>query len=132
MPDDERAGAASENPVREGSPDSAVDRVADFYGAYIDAVFDGGDGLARELRAHYLTRDLRRRLAAWEEAHQADGILRARDVPAHWAVGHHDAGAGHLFTTVTLTWGTGPDAGRTRLAVQSDLSTRLISDIKEE
>ncbi|MFJ9458439.1 hypothetical protein ACIRST_25540 [Kitasatospora sp. NPDC101447] len=124
---DTQAGAA----VRSGSLDSAVDRVADFYGAYIDAVSDGTDGLGDQLRAHYLTEDLRRRLAAWEEANHADGVLRAQDVPTRWEVRYHDSGAGHLFTTVTLTWGTGPDAGHTRLAVQSDLSTKLISDIEE-
>ncbi|MFF7994974.1 hypothetical protein ACFZDG_35030 [Kitasatospora xanthocidica] len=35
--------------------------------------------------------------------------------------------AGRLFTT----WGAGPDGGRTRLAVRSDLGTKLISDIGE-
>ncbi|MFE4976002.1 hypothetical protein ACFRAR_28340 [Kitasatospora sp. NPDC056651] len=58
-------------------------------------------------------------------------MLRAQDVPTRWEVRYHDSGAGHLFTTVTLTWGTGPDAGHTRLAVQSDLSTKLISDIED-
>ncbi|MBD0694249.1 hypothetical protein [Streptomyces sp. CBMA123] len=117
--------------VRAGGPDSALDRVADFYGAYIDAVDDGTDDLSHGLRAHYLTEDLRRRLAAWEEADHADGVLRAQDVPTAWEVRYHDSGAGHLFTTVTLTWGTGPDAGRTRLAVRSDLSTKLISGIED-
>ncbi|MDH6122909.1 hypothetical protein [Kitasatospora sp. GAS204B] len=117
--------------VRSGSPDSAVDRVADFYGAYIDAVSDGIDDLAEHLRAHYLTEDFRQRLAAWEETNHADGVLRAQDVPTHWEVTYQDSGAGHLFTTVTLTWGTGPDASHTRLAVQSDLSTKLISDIED-
>ncbi|MEV7601164.1 hypothetical protein AB0O91_27745 [Kitasatospora sp. NPDC089797] len=117
--------------TRSGSPDSAVDRVADFYGAYIDAVSDGTDDLSDRLRAHYLTEDLRQRLAAWEEANHADGVLRAQDVPTAWEVQYHDSGAGHLFTTVTLTWGTGPDAGHTRLAVQSDLSTKLLSDIED-
>lgn len=36
-----------------------MDRVADFYGAYIDAVSDGTDDLSGDLRAHYLTEDLR-------------------------------------------------------------------------
>jgi hypothetical protein len=54
--------------VRGGSPDSAVDRVADFYGAYIDAVSDGTDDLSGHLRAHYLTEDLRQRLAAWRKS----------------------------------------------------------------
>ena len=68
---------ASGDAVRSGSPDSAVDRVADFFGAYIDAVSDGTDDLSTELRAHYLTGDFRQRLAAWEEANHADGVLRA-------------------------------------------------------
>ncbi|MFE6100823.1 hypothetical protein [Streptomyces laurentii] len=128
---DTEADAPANGAVRGGSPDSAVDRVADFYGTYIDAVSDGTDDLGDTLRAHYLTEDLRQRLAAWEEANHADGVLRAQDVPTAWAVAYHDSGAGHLFTTVTLTWGTGPDAGHTRLAIRSDLSTRLISDIED-
>ncbi|MFE5588051.1 hypothetical protein [Kitasatospora sp. NPDC056531] len=56
-------------------------------------------------------------------------MLRAQDVPTRWEVRHHDSGAGRLFTTVTLAWGTGPGAGRTRLAVRSDPGTELISDI---
>lgn len=128
---DSQSIATQDTTTRRGSPDSAVDRVADFYGAYVDAVFDGTDDLPEGLRSHYLTEDLRQRLAAWEEANHADGVLRAQDVPTHWEVRHHDHGAGHLFTTVTLTWGTGPDAGHTRLAVRSDLSTKLISDIED-
>ncbi|MFD7590981.1 hypothetical protein ACFV84_36695 [Kitasatospora sp. NPDC059811] len=130
----EQAGGqrvAPGDPVRDGSPDSAVDRVADFYGAYIDAVSDGTDNLSDGLRAHYLTADFQQRLAAWEQANHADGVLRAQDVPTHWEVRYHDSGAGHLFTTVTLTWGTGPNATHTKLAVQSDLSTKLISDIED-
>ncbi|MDX3384726.1 hypothetical protein PV682_25125 [Streptomyces niveiscabiei] len=117
--------------IRTGSPESTVDRVADFYGAYIDAVYDGTDGLGRELRAHYLTEELRRRLADWEETNHADGVLRAQNVPLQWEVRYSDSGAGHAFTVVTLTWGGGTDPERTRLAIQSDLATRLISDIKE-
>ncbi|MFE4539082.1 hypothetical protein ACFRKB_29140 [Streptomyces scopuliridis] len=130
MPDNQLI-TAQDTATRGGSPDSAVDRVADFYGAYIDAVFDGTDDLGTELRAHYLTQDFQQRLAAWEEVNHADGVLRAQDVPTRWEVRYHDNGAGHLFTTVTLTWGTGPDAGHTVLAVQSDLSTKLISDIED-
>ncbi|MFK0289918.1 hypothetical protein ACIQU6_05430 [Streptomyces sp. NPDC090442] len=130
MPDSESI-TVQDGTIRSGSPDSAVDRVADFYGTYIDAVSDGTDDLSDRLRAHYLTEDLQQRLAAWEEANHADGVLRAQDVPTKWEVRYHDHGAGHLFVTVTLTWGTGPDAGHTRLAVQGDLSTKLISDIED-
>ncbi|WP_205718216.1 hypothetical protein [Actinomadura sp. WMMA1423] len=83
------------------------------------------------MRAHYLTEDLRRRLAGWEEANNADGVLRAQDVPTAWEVRYDDSGAGHLSATATLTWGTGPDAGHTRLALQSDLGTKLISGIED-
>ena len=117
--------------VRAGSPESAVDRVADFYAAYIDALFDGTDDLGDQLRTHHLTADLRQRLAAWEEVNHADGVLRAQDVPTRWEVRYVDSGAGHLFTTVTLTWGSGPDAGHTRLAVRSDLGTKRISDVED-
>ena len=116
--------------VRGGSPESAVDRVADFYGAYIDAVADGTDHLPDQLRAHYLTRDLQLRLEAWEKANHADGVLHAQDVPRHWEVRYHDAGAGHVFTTVILTWGSVKHPTYTRLAVQSDLKSKLISDIR--
>ncbi|WP_053730844.1 hypothetical protein [Streptomyces sp. WM6378] len=122
----------TEQAVRGGSPDSAVDRVADFYGAYIDAVSDGTDDLGSQLRSHYLTEDLRQRLAAWEEANHADGVLRAQDVATRWEVKYRDSGGGVLSCTVTLTWGTGPDAGQTQLAVRSDLSTKLISDIEDD
>ncbi|WP_344077982.1 hypothetical protein [Streptomyces crystallinus] len=66
---------------------------------------------ARSFALHYLTDDLRQRLAAWEEANHADGVLRAQDVPTQWEVRYHDSGAGHLFTTITLTWGTGRTPG---------------------
>lgn len=128
---DTRAGGTRAGDViRGGSPDSAVDRVADFYGAYIDAVADGTDHLPDQLRAHCLTRDLQHRLSVWEQANHADGVLRAQDVPRHWEVRYHDAGAGHVFTTVTLTWGSAHHPTYTRLAVQSDLRSKLISDIE--
>ncbi|WP_416969513.1 hypothetical protein [Streptomyces sp. 4F14] len=117
--------------IRSGSPESTVDRVADFYGAYIDAVYDGTDDLGAALRAHYLTQELRGRLAQWEETNHADGVLRAQNVPLQWEVRYSDSGAGHAFTVVTLTWDSGTNPERTTLAVQSDLSTRLISDIKD-
>ncbi len=116
--------------VRAGSPDSATDRVADFYGAYIDAVSGGTGHLGDDLRAHYLTAGLRERLAAWEAVQHADGVLRAQDVPVSWSVSSDGAGAGHVFTTVDLVWGYGPHPQKSRLKVRSDLSTKLISDIQ--
>lgn len=125
------APAAAHAPIRSGSPASAVDRVADFYGAYIDADYGHGMGnLGHDLRTHYLTRGLQRTLAGWEAKQHADGVLRAQDVPNGWAVTAADAGAGHVWSTVVLTWG-GKHPTHTRLSVQSDLATGLISDIRQ-
>jgi hypothetical protein len=109
---------------------SAYDRVADFYGAYIDAVYDSGHGrLAGGLRGHYLTAGLRARLAAWERAHDADGVLRAQGTPTAWKVTYDNSGAGHTFSRVTLTWGGTRAASYTYLSVWSDTASKLISDI---
>ena len=121
---------AAPAPIRSGSPASTVDRVADFYGAYIDAHYGQGmGGLGVDLRAHYLTRALQKQLATWEAKNHADGVLRAQDVPNGWAVTQANAGAGHVWSTVVLTWGTGKHVTHTTLNVQSDLATGLISDI---
>jgi len=116
---------------RTGSPDSALSRVADFYGAYTDAVDDPGTGhLDRQLRRHFLTRDLRRHLARWEERNHADGVLRAQDVPYRWRVTYDGSGAGHTWALVTFTWSPRKDAEVSRLAVQTDLRTKRISAIR--
>lgn len=125
------AAASEVQPGRAGNPESTVDRVADFYGAYIDAVWDGDGTLAGALRNHYLRADLRKSLAVWEEKNHADGVLRAQNVPNKWAVSYDGSGAGHSYTIVTLTWGTGAKPTTTRLAVQSSLETRQITNIKE-
>jgi hypothetical protein len=120
-------------PIRAGDPQSTVDRVGDFYGAYIDAVWDGGnDPLAQDLRAHYLTPGLQTELAAWEESNHADGVLRAQDVPQGWQVTSDGSGAGHAFTVVRLQWGNPAHPDYTYLKVQSDLATTKISDIQEQ
>ncbi|GAA2375675.1 hypothetical protein GCM10010246_83280 [Streptomyces cuspidosporus] len=54
---------------RSGAAESAFDHVANFYGAYIDARGSASEELGQELRRHYLTADLRGRLAAWEGRH---------------------------------------------------------------
>ena len=126
------AGPSTAAPARKGSPRSAVDRVADFYGAYIDVLYDSGRGrLADALRAHYLTKPLRTDLARWESAHHKDGVLRAKGVPIAWEVVYNDSGMGHCWTRVTLTWqdSAGP-VRHTHLMVQSDLETQLISGIR--
>ena len=119
-------------PARSGSPTSRVDRVADFYGAYIDILFDSGRGRpADSLRGHYLTERLRSSLARWEATHHRDGVLRAKGVPIAWKAVYNDSGTGHCWTRVTLTWqDSGNRVHRTQLTVQSDLATRLISGIK--
>jgi hypothetical protein len=120
-------------PVLAGDPQSAVDHVGDFYGAYIDAIWDGDSGsLPADLRTHYLTTGLQKRLAAWENTNHADGVLRAQDVPQGWQVTYDGSGAGHAFTTVRLQWGNPANPDYTYLKVQSDLATRKISDIQEQ
>ncbi|MER7398484.1 hypothetical protein ABT381_23590 [Streptomyces sp. NPDC000151] len=121
---------AAAQPARAGSPESTVDRVADFYGAYIDAVYDEDGRLARELRNHYLRSDLRKRLADWEAKNHADGVLRAQNVPVKWSVGYDGSGTGSAYTIVTLTWDSGSHPSTSRLAVRSSLETRQITDIK--
>ncbi|MGA4841817.1 hypothetical protein [Streptomyces sp. G45] len=120
-------------PVRSGSPGPAYERVAHFYGAYVDAASDpGSHKAAAALRAFYLTPELRTRLLDWERGHDADGVLRAQNAPTAWRVTAEDSGMGHTWSTVRLTWGTGDERRYTYLTVQSDLATRKISDIKEK
>ncbi|MFF0000872.1 hypothetical protein [Streptomyces avermitilis] len=103
-----------------GTPGQAVTRVADFYGAYIDAKGDYTDPdvpLATALRNHYLTPDFAKRLAAWEEKNEADGVLRAQNVPAQWtATDNGTVGNGHEVI-VTLTFGSGETTQKTKLFV---------------
>ncbi|MGW3666286.1 hypothetical protein [Streptomyces sp. NPDC005141] len=118
-------------PARSGSNGPAYDRVADFYGAYIDSVTDSGSGrLSTQLRSFYLSSGLRSRLTTWENRRHADGVLRAQDVPRAWKVTPGDSGAGHTWSTVRLTWGSDRHPTYTYLTVQSDLATKKISDIK--
>ncbi|MFF2516673.1 hypothetical protein [Streptomyces sp. NPDC058086] len=125
------AGSSAPPPARSGANGPAYDRVADFYGAYVDAVTDEGSGhLGSQLRTFYLTKDLRTRLAKWESREHADGVLRAQDVPRAWKVTAGDSGAGHTWSTVRLTWGSAQHPTYTYLTVQSDLATKKISDIK--
>ncbi|WP_406221177.1 hypothetical protein [Streptomyces canus] len=90
-----------------GKPSDNITRIADFYGAYIDAVTDeGGGDLQDALRAHYLTPAFQKELNAWEDKEHADGVLRAQNVPLAWKV--TDSGtADHTEAVVTLTWSAG-------------------------
>ncbi|MET7702166.1 MULTISPECIES: hypothetical protein [unclassified Streptomyces] len=127
------AGTASPPPARSGSNGPAYDRVANFYGAYIDAVNDEGSGrFSTQLRSFYLTSNLRSRLASWEKHEHADGVLRAQDVPRAWKVTAGDSGMGHTWSTVRLTWGSAQHPTYSYLTVQSDLATQKISDIKQK
>ncbi|MFD6549896.1 hypothetical protein [Streptomyces sp. NPDC058398] len=114
-----KVSAAAPKPVS-GTTGQAVTRVADFYGAYIDAKgdYEDPDGtLATALRKHYLTADFAERLAAWEEQNGVDGVLRAQNVPAQWTVTDNGAvGMGHEVI-VTLTYGSGDTTQKTKLFV---------------
>ncbi|MEV6193456.1 hypothetical protein AB0M19_13780 [Streptomyces sp. NPDC051920] len=125
------ASSTAAPPARSGSSGPAYERVADFYGAYIDAVTDTDSGtLSTRLRSFYLTPALRTQLAGWEHRQHADGVLRAQDVPRAWKVTAGDSGAGHTWSTVRLTWGSAAHPTYTYLTVQSDLATKKISGIK--
>ncbi|MET7442579.1 MULTISPECIES: hypothetical protein [unclassified Streptomyces] len=114
-----QASAAAPAPVN-GTAGQPVTRVADFYGAYVDAkgdYMDPDSTLASTLRKHYLTPEFADRLAAWEEENGADGVLRAQNIPARWTVTDNGAvGNGHEVI-VTLTFGSGQTAQKTKLFV---------------
>ncbi|MFC9328769.1 hypothetical protein [Kitasatospora sp. NPDC057015] len=113
------AGAAAQRTVS-GRASDDLTRVADFYGAYIDARLDSENGgLATELRAFYVRPDYLGEVAKWEELNQADGILRAQNVPLTWTV--RDTGAAGRVA-VTLTWG---QSVTTRLVVDLDRNHRI-------
>ncbi|MFI1442305.1 hypothetical protein [Streptomyces fructofermentans] len=108
-----------------------VTRVADFYGAYVDAK-DAAEGpdtaLAKALRAHYLTPAFAKRLALWERANGADGVLRAQNVPARWTVSE---GGNGLEVVVTLTFGGGESPTvRTGLVVELEPVSGDVTDIR--
>ncbi|MGW8378183.1 hypothetical protein [Streptomyces sp. ODS28] len=126
------AASRSATPARSGAPQSTLDRVADFYGSYVDGLYDSGRSpLTHALRRHYLTADLRRDLARWEATHHQDGVVRGEGVPVRWSVVYNDSGTGHTWSRVTLTWEDAEHRTRTsRLLVQSDLETKLISGIE--
>ncbi|MCS0602092.1 hypothetical protein NX794_12865 [Streptomyces sp. LP11] len=91
-----------------GKPADPITRVADFYGAYIDAQSDPDHGgrLAAELRAQYIDADYLKQLKKWEDGNHADGVLRAQNVPVAWKVTDNGT-ADHTEAGITLTWGGG-------------------------
>ncbi|MFI9601453.1 hypothetical protein ACIHCX_16535 [Streptomyces sp. NPDC052043] len=127
------AHTASASAVQ-GDPRDAIQRVADFYGAYIDAAWDGQDPAsgtqANALKAFYLSTAARKKVAAYEASEHADGILFAQNIPVKWQVAYTGSGAGRATTLVTLTWSDSKNAEVTKIAVQSDLRTHKITDLK--
>ncbi|MFG2989565.1 hypothetical protein ACGFZK_09815 [Streptomyces sp. NPDC048257] len=121
------AAAAAPAPSVSGSPEGAFTRIADFYGSYIDAVYDGDGPTADRLRAFYLSEALQAELREWEETHHANGVLRAQNVPLKWKVTSTGSGMGRTNATVTLTWG----GDTTQVFVQADLATRKIVSIRD-
>ena len=110
-----------------GKPSDPITRIADFYGAYIDAVNDPDHGgkLAGELRKYYLTAGFQKELKAWEEKNHANGVLRAQNVPLKWKVTDNGT-ADHTEAVVTLTWGGGQT---TRLIVDMTRRSQKIFHI---
>ncbi|MDX2679746.1 hypothetical protein [Streptomyces soliscabiei] len=110
-----QASAGSPRSVSGKSSDN-ITRIADFYGAYIDAVTDEGGGkLADELRRHYLTPAFQKELNAWEDKNHANGVLRAQNVPLAWKVTDNGT-ANYTEAIVTLTW-------------SSNTATKLVVDM---
>ncbi|MFJ2256978.1 hypothetical protein ACIOKD_01335 [Streptomyces sp. NPDC087844] len=107
-----------------GQPSNSVTRIADFYGAYIDAQSGPGEGgnLVTELRKYYVHADYRKELAAWEDKNHADGVLRAQNVPAKWTVTDNGK-ADHSEAVVTMTWG---DRTTTELVVDMNRDHEII------
>ncbi|MDX3678180.1 hypothetical protein PV705_24230, partial [Streptomyces scabiei] len=103
-------------------------RVADFFGAYVDAKDDspGPDtALAKALRTHYLTPAFAERLKAWEKKNKVDGVLRAQNVPVEWTVSESGNGR-HIV--VTLTFGGGESPTKT---TRFDVKHNLLGDISD-
>jgi hypothetical protein len=129
-----RAAGTASAATATGDPRAVTQRVADFYGAYVDAVWDGEDPAAaadaKALRAFHLSAVAQKKVAAYEAREHADGILFAQNVPVKWRVDYTGSGAGHATSRVTLTWSDGKDAQVTKIDVQSDLRTRKITDLK--
>ncbi|MFE2735405.1 hypothetical protein [Streptomyces sp. NPDC059349] len=117
----------------QGDPRSTTNRVADFYGAYIDSIWDNEDPAAganaKALRSFYLSAAAQKKVSAFEATEHADGILFAQNVPVKWKVDYTGSGAGHATSLVTLTWSDGANPEVTKIKVQSDLQTRKITDL---
>ncbi|MFE7764699.1 hypothetical protein [Streptomyces sp. NPDC057438] len=112
---------------RTGNP---VTRLADFYGAYVDAKGDteGPDTRsAKALRAHCLTPAFAERLAAWERKNHVDGVLRAENVPVQWKVnGRYSR---EILVTHSFGGGESPTV-KTNLVAKLDPVHRDVTDMR--
>lgn len=107
-----------------GKPSDDLTRIADFYGAYIDAGYGEHTGdLGQALRSDYLTAGLQAELRTWQDANHADGVLRAQDVPLAWKVTDNGTTGSRTEAVVTLTWG---QSQVTRLFVDMSRSSHEI------
>jgi len=88
-------------------PTPAEQRVGKFFSDYRNAILNGSPESARMVRQKYLTADLNARLDQWAEAHDADPVFRAQNVPDSWSVAQHGSGAGHTTVLLTEHWGDG-------------------------
>ncbi|MFF5705086.1 hypothetical protein ACFY7H_21645 [Streptomyces sp. NPDC012794] len=122
------SATAAAPPSVSGSPEGAFTRIADFYGSYVDAMYDGDGVTADRLRSFYLSEPLQRELRQWEDTHHANGVLRAQNVPVEWKVTSTGSGAGKTNATVTLTWSA---SSTTQIRVQADLRTKKITAITD-
>ncbi|MFF9817726.1 hypothetical protein [Streptomyces sp. NPDC014006] len=112
-----------------GKPSDNITRIADFYGAYIDAVTDeDSGGLGQALRSHYLTAGLQKELDAWEAKNHANGVLRAQNVPLAWKVTDNGTGD-YTEAVITLTWSK---SSTTKLVVDMTRSSHKIFHIGDK
>lgn len=124
-----QASAGAARSVSGKSSDN-ITRIADFYGAYIDAVTDEDSGnLGDALRAHYLTPAFQKELAAWEDREHADGVLRAQNVPLAWKVTDNGSTAKYTEAVVTFTWSRNSTS---KVVVDMTRDTRKIFHIGEK
>ncbi|MEV0976368.1 hypothetical protein [Streptomyces sp. NPDC049915] len=112
-----------------GKPSDNITRIADFYGAYIDAVTDeDSGGLGQALRSHYLTAGFQKELDAWEAKNHANGVLRAQNVPLAWKVTDNGT-ADYTEAVITLTWSK---SSTTKLVVDMTRSSHKIFHIGDK
>lgn len=106
-----------------GKPSDSVTRIADFYGAYIDAQSDPDHGgkLVDALRKYYVSASGLREIEAWENKNHADGVLHAQNVPVKWTVTDNGT-ADYTEAAITLTWG---DRTTTKLIVDMTRSHKI-------